>query len=64
MMNKSVIITGGNSGLGYQSAQVLGQAKEGWTVIIAGRHKGKVQEAVSQLKRNTGNEQISACCSI
>jgi NAD(P)-dependent dehydrogenase (short-subunit alcohol dehydrogenase family) len=38
--NKSVIITGGNTGLGYQSAKVFGQAKEGWTVVIAGRNEG------------------------
>ncbi|AJY74818.1 SDR family NAD(P)-dependent oxidoreductase [Paenibacillus beijingensis] len=56
--NKSVIITGGNAGLGYQTAKALGQAKEGWTVVIAGRHEGKVQEAVARLRRSTGNERI------
>lgn len=56
--NKSIIVTGGNTGLGYQTAKVLGQSKEGWTVVIAGRHEGKVKEAVAQLRASTGNEQI------
>ncbi|MDJ0757263.1 MAG: SDR family NAD(P)-dependent oxidoreductase [Ardenticatenaceae bacterium] len=49
---KTVIITGGNSGLGYQGALQL--AREGdWHIVIASRNEQRVSSAVEQLKRAT-----------
>ena len=58
-MKKTVIITGGNSGLGYQCAKVLAQSHE-WHVIIAGRNPDRIEQAANQLTRETGNEHIEA----
>lgn len=55
---KSVIITGGNSGLGYQCAKVLGQSGGEWAVFIAGRDKARVEKAVSELRSTTRNANI------
>lgn len=52
--SKTVIITGGNSGLGCECAQTL--AAEGdWALVIASRNPTRVQEAVDQLKVKTGH---------
>ncbi|MBV7330000.1 SDR family NAD(P)-dependent oxidoreductase [Chloroflexi bacterium TSY] len=51
--SKSVIITGGNSGLGYQCAKVL--AEEGsWQIIIASRNQERVEVGADQLTAETG----------
>lgn len=44
---KVAVITGGNSGIGYATAELF--LKEGATVIITGRRKEALDEAVKQL---------------
>ena len=59
-MNKSmktVIITGGNSGLGYYCALKLVQNPE-WYVVIACRDRIKAQQAVDRIKASTNSQQI------
>ncbi|KAI1316194.1 hypothetical protein EDD11_010366 [Mortierella claussenii] len=46
------IITGGNTGLGYETAKALVEA--GYTVVIACRSIGKGQEALDRIEAETG----------
>jgi NAD(P)-dependent dehydrogenase (short-subunit alcohol dehydrogenase family) len=57
---KSVIITGGNAGLGYQCAQNIALSDQGWQIIIASRDTNRANDAVSKLKAETGNDNIIA----
>ena len=41
---RNILITGGNSGIGKQTA--IGLAQDGERVIIAGRNRTKVEEAI------------------
>ena len=43
-----VIITGANSGIGYETARVL--AQKGMTVVMACRNLEKAQQAASQIR--------------
>lgn len=56
---KTVIITGGNSGLGYYCAQELAQDLD-WQIILACRNSVKAEAAVSQLKAAANSQQIAA----
>lgn len=46
-IKKSVIITGGGSGVGAATAKRL--IKDGWTVTIFGRRKDKLEEVVTEI---------------
>ena len=50
---QTVIITGGNSGLGYQCAKALAHA-DGWQIVIASRNQARVESAVAELQAETG----------
>ena len=54
---KTVIITGGNSGLGYYCAEKLVRDSE-WYVVIACRNRIKAQQAGDKIKANTNSQQI------
>ena len=54
---KTVIITGGNSGLGYYCAEKLVQNPE-WYVVIACRNPTKAQQAGDKIKASTNSQQI------
>ncbi|MBN3947153.1 MAG: SDR family NAD(P)-dependent oxidoreductase [Nostoc sp. NMS7] len=51
--SKTVIVTGGNSGLGYYCAQAIAQSKQDWHIIIASRNLPRVEKAVQQLTAET-----------
>jgi NAD(P)-dependent dehydrogenase (short-subunit alcohol dehydrogenase family) len=53
MKNKTVIVTGGNAGIGYETA--LGIAKLGATTYIISRDETKAKAAVEQLKAESHN---------
>src|SRR5579883_1041351 len=57
---KTVIITGGNTGLGYQCAKTIAASGQPWHIVIASRDTAKAAKAVEQLKSETAHEQISA----
>jgi NAD(P)-dependent dehydrogenase (short-subunit alcohol dehydrogenase family) len=55
---KSVIITGGNTGLGYQCARNIASSNREWQIIIASRDTKKANAAVVKLQAETGNDNI------
>lgn len=56
MKNRNVIITGGNAGIGFETARVLAQM--GANIYIVSRDETKAQNAVQQLIAATQNNNI------
>lgn len=56
---RTVIITGGNAGLGEQCARTIA-ADHSWHVVIASRDAGRAEAAVARLIATTGNPAIEA----
>ena len=54
---RNVIITGGNSGLGFETAKKIAKNKD-YRVILACRNPEKAAEAVEAIKAETGNENV------
>lgn len=54
---KTVIITGGNSGLGYHCAQAIAQDPD-WKIILACRNQVKAEQAVQELQLEADSRQI------
>jgi len=57
MQNKTVLITGGNAGIGLETARAL--AKQGATVVLVARDAAKGEQAVADIKNTTGNNNVS-----
>ena len=53
---KSCIITGGNSGIGFQAAMQI--AAKGYSVTLICRNEASAQNACAEIKSNTGNENV------
>jgi NAD(P)-dependent dehydrogenase (short-subunit alcohol dehydrogenase family) len=53
---KTVLITGGSSGIGYETAVEL--ARRGARIIIASRQQDKGQQAIRSIIDKTGNKQV------
>lgn len=51
MKNKTVLITGGTSGIGRATAKLI--AKNGWPIIICGRRKNRLEELSRELSEYT-----------
>jgi len=51
-MTKTVVVTGGNAGIGFASARDM--VRRGWRVIITGRDEGKLRAAANEI----GNAEI------
>src|SRR5580765_7926113 len=47
MAQKTAVVTGGNSGIGFETARQL--ARLGWRVIITGRDEVKLRAAAQQI---------------
>lgn len=58
MNQKTVIITGGNSGLGYQCAKNITSKSKDYTIVIACRNKNKALNAQKNLKKESNNPNI------
>ena len=56
---KTVIITGGNSGLGYYCARQIARHSD-WQIILACRNLEKASQAVEKLCRDSNSQQIEA----
>ena len=53
---KKVIITGGNSGIGYQAAKQL--AEKGWSVTLFCRRKEAAEQACEKIRQQTRNPHV------
>ncbi|PSL55946.1 NAD(P)-dependent dehydrogenase (short-subunit alcohol dehydrogenase family) [Saccharothrix carnea] len=54
MSTGTIVITGGNSGIGYAAASALLRATDGpWHVVVASRDAGRTRAAVDELARVT-----------
>ena len=53
---KRVIITGGNSGIGYQAAKQL--AEKGWSVTLFCRREEAAEQACEEIRQQTGNRHV------
>jgi len=57
-MNRDVVlVTGGNSGIGFECARQL--ARQGWHVLIASRNREASVQAVRQIAQESGTEAAS-----
>ena len=59
IINKTVIITGANTGLGYYCAKHIAFAKKGWHIVLACRNSEKGNLALNKLISETSNPNIS-----
>lgn len=57
LQDKTVIITGGNSGIGFYTA--LDLAKRGAVVTILGRNEETCKSSVEMIKTETRNQNVS-----
>ncbi len=53
----AVLVTGGNSGIGFECAREL--ARRGWRVLIASRDRALSAAAVDRIRRDSGNSAVS-----
>lgn len=60
MSDKTVIITGANTGLGYECAKAIVATRRGWCIVIAGRSKQRISEAAKQLAATAPDSQVEA----
>jgi NAD(P)-dependent dehydrogenase (short-subunit alcohol dehydrogenase family) len=60
VLDKAVIITGGNTGLGYESAKSIAASGQGWLIVIAGRSEQKISEAARRLDAIAPNAHTEA----
>lgn len=56
MNEKTVVISGGNAGIGKATAIAL--AEKGASIVITSRSEDKAKEAVAEVKKSSGNEKI------
>ncbi|HEY5320248.1 MAG TPA: SDR family NAD(P)-dependent oxidoreductase [Galbitalea sp.] len=59
MEKKTVIITGGNGGLGYECARNIAQSDPDYHVVLACRSLARADAAAATLKNDTGNPNIT-----
>jgi len=59
MTLKTVIITGGNSGLGFECAKAIAHAHQGWHIVLACRSNEKGRQAVDTITSETDNKNVS-----
>ena len=58
MARDVVLVTGGNSGIGFECARQL--ARAGWHVLIASRNRDASSDAARRITQESGNDTVSA----
>ena len=58
-VTKTIIITGGNSGLGFECAKTIANANQGWHIILACRNIERGTQATEAITKETGNKNVS-----
>lgn len=58
MSEHTIIVTGGNSGLGYEAAKNIAHTNQNDTIIIASRNQTKAETARKRMVNETGNHNI------
>lgn len=58
MKNKTVVITGGNSGLGFECAKTIARSNQGWLIIIASRDIEKSMQAKGEILKEIPDQMI------
>jgi light-dependent protochlorophyllide reductase len=58
-VDKTVIITGANSGLGFVAARTIAQSGKGWHVVLACRDVAKGEAAKQRISESTDSSAIS-----
>ena len=56
MPHSSILVTGANSGLGFESARQFALRKETSKVVLACRNKARAQEALEKLEELTNRK--------
>ena len=56
MPHSSILITGANSGLGFEAARQFALRREISKIVLACRNKARAQEALGQLEELTGRK--------
>lgn len=59
-LDKTIIITGGNTGLGYECAKAITQTDKSAHIVLACRNRMKADEAVTAMRKETGHQNITA----
>jgi NAD(P)-dependent dehydrogenase (short-subunit alcohol dehydrogenase family) len=57
-MKRTIIITGGNTGLGYSCAGYIAGSSNDYTIMIACRNVQKGNNVAEKLKEKTGNAEF------
>lgn len=57
---QTVIITGGNSGLGYECAKHIAKSNNNYYIVLACRNAAKANQAVNSLIQETSNNNITS----
>lgn len=60
MQDRTVVITGGNAGLGYQCASNIAMSDRGYHVVLASRSASRGMAAAVELRAVTGNPHVLA----
>jgi NAD(P)-dependent dehydrogenase (short-subunit alcohol dehydrogenase family) len=60
MEDKTVIVTGGNAGLGYKCAKDIAASDPGYHVVLACRSTPRGEAAAAAMRADTGNPNVSA----
>src|SRR5271168_1935466 len=57
---QTVIVTGGNTGLGFEAARAIAESNQGWHVVIACRNARKAAAAVQKITSGTAKGWVEA----